>query len=58
MLEVLITFIVVHLLLWGGYELFFKSYWYIVCYGIENNLIEEDIFETIDKIRNITNIGI
>jgi len=53
MLGVLITFILVHVILWAGYELFFKFYWYIICYGIENKLIDEDIFDTIDKMRKL-----
>lgn len=56
MLGVLITFILVHLILWAGYELFFKFYWYIICYGIENKLIDEDVFTVIEKLRNITKI--
>ena len=51
MIEVLVAlfwFIVIHLVMWGAYELFFKLYWDFICFGIKNKLIKEDIFAQID----------
>lgn len=53
-----ILFIVLQLsaftaVLWGIYELAVHCYWKFLCYGIENKLIEEDIFSRIEEIQKV-----
>jgi len=53
-----ILFIVLQLsaftaVLWGIYELAVYGYWKFLCYGIENKIIEEDIFSRIEEIQKV-----
>ena len=54
----LIVLILIHVALWGLYELFFWSYWKFICFGIENELIKEDIFGKIEEMKKISFMGV
>jgi hypothetical protein len=53
-ISVVLGFIGIHVIPWLIYELFIDGYWKFVCYGIENNLINEDIFSKIEEMKKIT----
>lgn len=54
----ILVLILIHVAMWGLYELFFWGYWKFICFGIEHELINEDIFGKIEEMKKIPFMGV